>query len=94
MIVSWKSRAAKAIFEGHIPGKGVPPDVIRLLRRKLAQLDSATCLDDVRNPPGNRLHALSGNRQGQWSIRVNDQFRICFIWGQNGPEQVDFLDYH
>ena len=57
-------------------------------------LDSATSLDDLRDPPGNRLEALSGDREGQYSIRVNDQFRLCFVWTEAGPAQVEFVDYH
>lgn len=57
-------------------------------------LDAATELGDLRSPPGNRLEALSGDRQGQHSIRINDQFRICFRWGAKGPENVEIVDYH
>jgi toxin HigB-1 len=57
-------------------------------------LDAAVALDDLRSPPGNRLDALVGNRRGQYSIRVNDQFRICFRWTETGPEGVEIVDYH
>jgi toxin HigB-1 len=63
-------------------------------RRRLARLDSAILLTDLRTPPGNRLHALTGGRKGQWSISINDQYRICFRWGVNGPEEVEIVDYH
>jgi len=62
--------------------------------RKLAMLHRASTLDDLRVPPGNRLEALRGNRSGQHSIRVNDQFRVCFRWRSNGPQDVEIVDYH
>ena len=62
--------------------------------RKLAQLDAAQTLDFLRAPPGNRLEALKGDRKGQCSIRINDQFRVCFRWTPDGPEQVEIVDYH
>ena len=63
-------------------------------RRKLDQLDAAGELTDLGSPPGNRLEVLSGNRKGQHSIRVNDQFRVCFVWTTHGPENVEIVDYH
>jgi len=62
--------------------------------RKLAQLDAAETLDFLRSPPGNRLEALKGSRAGQYSIRVNDQYRLCFRWTKAGPEDVEITDYH
>lgn len=62
--------------------------------RKLAQLDAAHTLEFLRSPPGNRLEALKGGRKGQYSIRINDQFRVCFKWTLDGPEQVAIVDYH
>lgn len=62
--------------------------------RKLQQLDAAATLEFLRSPPGNRLEALSGNRAGQYSIRVNDQWRVCFVWTDAGPVQVEIVDYH
>ena len=62
--------------------------------RKLAQLDAAMSLEFLRSPPGNRLEPLSGDRQGQHSIRINDQWRICFTWTTAGPEEVEIVDYH
>ncbi len=62
--------------------------------RKLDMLNAAGELKDLRSPPGNRLEALSGDRQGQWSIRINDQWRICFIWTDAGPTEVEIVDYH
>ena len=63
-------------------------------RRKLDQLDAATELRDMAAPPGNRLEALNGNRKGQHSIRINDQWRVCFIWTPQGPKDVEIVDYH
>ena len=63
-------------------------------RRKLRQLEIAGRLEDLRVPPGNRLEALKGNRSGQHSIRINDQYRVCFHWTQAGPEDVEIVDYH
>jgi proteic killer suppression protein len=65
-----------------------------MARRKLRQLEIATRLDDLRVPPGNRLEVLRGNRQGQYSIRINDQWRICFRWSGQGAEDVEIVDYH
>jgi proteic killer suppression protein len=66
----------------------------KVATRKLDQLDSVIALDELRAPPGNRLEALSGNRRGQYSIRINEQYRICFIWTDSGPAQVEIADYH
>jgi len=63
-------------------------------RRKLDQLDAATQLRDMAAPPGNRLEALQGNRKGQHSIRINDQWRVCFVWTDDGPKDVEIVDYH
>lgn len=68
--------------------------VLRTALRKLALLDAAVILADLRVPPGNRLEALSGDRKGQHSIRINDQWRVCFVWTENGPEDVEIVDYH
>ena len=62
--------------------------------RKLAILDAAGCLSDLQIPPGNRLEPLKRNRHGQHSIRINDQFRLCFVWTEAGPEEVEIVDYH
>jgi toxin HigB-1 len=63
-------------------------------RRKLEQLEWAARLQDLRIPPGNRLEALQGDRKGQHSIRINDQFRVCFVWTKDGPKEVEIVDYH
>lgn len=66
----------------------------RIALRKIRQLQIAGCLDDLRVPPGNRLEPLKGDRTGQYSIRINDQFRICFEWTEQGPANVEIVDYH
>ena len=66
----------------------------RVARRKLRQLEIAGRLDDLRVPPGNRLEALKGERAGQYSIRINDQYRLCFVWTDGGPAEVEVVDYH
>jgi toxin HigB-1 len=66
----------------------------RVARRKLLMLASAKRLDDLRSPPGNRLEALKADRQGQFSIRVNERYRVCFVWEREGPEEVEIVDYH
>jgi proteic killer suppression protein len=63
-------------------------------QRKLAMLNAATSLDDLKAPPANKLEALKKDREGQYSIRVNDQFRLCFVWTEHGPSDVEFVDYH
>lgn len=68
--------------------------IANVAARKLAQLDAAQTLEFLRSPPGNRLEALKGVRAGQYSIRVNDQFRVCFRWTEAGPEDVEIVDYH
>lgn len=93
-IQSFKDERAKAILDGIHPGKGFPSDLLRVAKRKLEMLDAASVLNDLRVPPGNRLEALSGDRQGQHSIRVNDQFRLVFVWTDGGPADVQFVDYH
>lgn len=74
--------------------KGFPADLLSVTRRKLVMLDSAQTLDDLRVPPANRLELLKGDRAGWHSIRVNDQFRLCFRWTPEGPVDVEFVDYH
>jgi toxin HigB-1 len=90
---SFKNTLTEAAFNGEVR-KGFPADLIKVARRKLGYLNAATVLDDLRALPANRLEALRGSRQGQYSIRVNDQFRICFVWTAEGPKDVEFVDYH
>lgn len=93
MIRGFKDRVTEAVFEGESP-KGFPSDLVKIARRKLGYLDAAIDLRDLGRPPGNRLEALKGDRQGQHSIRINDQFRICFRWTPQGPIDVEVTDYH
>ena len=68
--------------------------IAKVVARKLDMLDAAPTLDTLRSPPGNRLEALKGDRAGQFSIRVNDQWRVCFVWTEAGPDRVELVDYH
>jgi proteic killer suppression protein len=92
-IKSFKDERLGAILARHAPKK-FPANLLATTRRKLVMLDAARKLDDLRAPPANRLEALKGDRAGQYSIRVNDQFRLCFIWTEEGPAEVEFVDYH
>ena len=92
MIRSFKSKDTEALFRLEVSKRFA--QIERQALRKLVQLDLATTLEDMRVPPGNRLEALRGDRRGQWSIRINDQFRICFRWTADGPEDVEIVDYH
>lgn len=74
--------------------RSIDPKIQRVALRKLRQVGSAESLEDLRIPPGNRLEALKGDRAGQHSIRINDQWRICFVWTDAGPEEVEIVDYH
>jgi proteic killer suppression protein len=93
MIVSFGDEVTEAVFQGRQPRR-FPPDLLAVTRRKLFQLHAAARLDDLRVPPANRLEVLQGDRAGQHSIRVNDRFRLCFVWTDAGPEEVQFVDYH
>ncbi|GJE60008.1 type II toxin-antitoxin system RelE/ParE family toxin [Methylobacterium trifolii] len=93
LIQSFANRATEAVYRGQRP-KGFPAEIFAAARRKLAYLDQARDLNDLRAPPGNRLHALLHDRAGQHAIRVNDQYRICFRWTEAGPAEVEIVDYH
>ena len=92
MIRSIKDKRIRAVLEGRAP-KGFPADLVRSAQRKLQMLDSAVLLVELKSPPANRLEALKGDRMGQHSIRINDQWRIAFRW-QDGAEEVEIVDYH
>lgn len=97
MIRSFKNKATEDVFNGKATKAAMrlcPKSLWQIAARKLDQLDSVLSLDELRVPPGNRLEALSGNRQGQHSIRINDQYRICFRWTETGPTDVEITDYH
>jgi len=93
MIESFASEETEKIFRGQV-SKKLPKDVQRTARRKLIYLDDAEDLQDLLAPPGNRLEKLKGDRAGQYSIRINDQWRICFDWVSNKAKNVEIVDYH
>ena len=93
MIQGFKGREAERIWRGEVSRK-LPQDIQRTVRRKLRMLHNAHSLDDLRVPPGNRLEALQGNRAGQHRIRINQQWRICFIWQDGHAVDVEIVDYH
>ncbi len=92
MIQSFRCKHNRSLYEGGDPRRFRAFKSIAV--RKLTQLDAAQTLDFLRSPPGNQLEALRGDRKGQFSIRVNDQFRICFVWTEAGPAEVEIVDYH
>jgi proteic killer suppression protein len=97
MIVSFRDEGTEDVFNGRntqAARKVCPQIVWRIAVRKLDQLDSVELLEDLRIPPGNRLQALRANRSGRYSIRVNDQYRVCFTWSSQGPADVEIVDYH
>jgi proteic killer suppression protein len=93
MITSFADRETERLFQRH-PVRRFPAELHRVMLRKLVQLDAVTALDELRVPPGNRLEKLKGNRAGQYSIRVNDQWRVCFRWKDGAPQDVAIVDYH
>ena len=93
MIRSFVCKETEKIFNQERSGK-LPGDIQRRALRKLLLIDAADELNDLRVPPGNRLEALSGNRKGQHSIRINERYRICFVWTDLGPDDVEVVDYH
>ncbi len=97
MIYSFKNKGTEDIFNGKSTKdarKICPKNIWKIGSRKLDQLDSALKLNDLLIPPGNRLESLSGSRRGQHSIRINDQYRVCFMWAEEGPKYVEITDYH
>jgi proteic killer suppression protein len=93
MILSFADRETETVWRG-IRSRRFPPDLQDAALRKLRLLDAASRLDDLKVPPGNRLEALKGDRKGQHSIRINNQWRICFHWIEGGAEDVEIVDYH
>ena len=93
MIRSFRCKETEKVWQGQA-GRKFPGNIQDRALRKLRQLDAALTMDDLKNPPGNRLEALKGDRKGQWSIRVNDQWRICFRWSEGDANEVEMVDYH
>lgn len=93
MIRSFASRDTERLWRRERV-RSLDPRIQRVALRKLRQVGSAAALEELRVPPGNRLEALRGDRAGQHSIRINDQWRICFVWTDAGPEEVEIVDYH
>jgi proteic killer suppression protein len=92
MIRSFKCEYTDALSKGHHVKKFV--NIAKVARRKLRQLEIANQLNDLKVPPGNRLEALKGTQSGQYSIRINDQWRVCFHWNDGGADNVEIVDYH
>jgi len=93
MIQSFADAETELIWAGNRSRK-LPSDIQGVALRKLRLINAARMIGDLRVPPGNRLESLKGDRAGQWSIRINDQWRICFIWDEGGPRDVEIVDYH
>lgn len=91
-IQSFRCPDTESLFAGRHPKRF--RNIEAVAQRKLQMLDAACELHDLRAPPGNRLEALSGKRAGQHSVRINDQWRVCFVWSPSGPEAVEIVDYH
>ena len=93
MIRSSRDRESERLFRRE-RNRALPPKLQRVALRKLVQLDAADSLEDPRVPPGNRLEALRGDRKGQHSIRVNERWRVCFVWREGDAHEVEIVDYH
>ncbi len=93
MIETFANSSTQAVFEGQSP-RQFPPNILRVAERKLKMIDAAADVRDLRSPPGNRLEALKGNRKGQYSIRINDQWRVCFTFEKDSAYNVEITDYH
>ena len=93
MIRSFRDKRTETIYQGR-RARGLAVEIQKRARRKLRMIDAATVIDDLRIPPSNRLEKLKGDRRGQHSIRINDQWRICFVWNDNSASDVEIVDYH
>lgn len=93
MIKTFKNNDAKSVFSDG-KSKRIPADVLRRARRKLFAIDAAQRIEDLRTPPGNRLHPLEADRKGQYSLSINDQWRICFVFENGNAYDVEIRDYH
>lgn len=97
MIRRFKDKGTEDIFNGNntkSARRSCPQSLWQIAARKLDQLDSVVLLEELRIPPGNRLEVLAGDRAGQYSIRINEQYRICFVWSDREPDEVEIVDYH
>jgi proteic killer suppression protein len=97
MIKSFANSGTEDVFNGRntkAARKTCPRELWRVAARKLEQLDSVSLLEEMTIPPGNRLEPLAGERKGQFSIRINEQYRLCFSWSDDGPDSVEIVDYH
>ena len=98
MIVSFRDSGTEAIFDGTIANKkarrSLPMNLWKIAQRKFTVMAGTLDLDDLKVPPNNHLEALEDDREGQHSIRINDQYRICFVWTEQGPTEVEVVDYH
>jgi proteic killer suppression protein len=97
VIRSFADAGTEDVFNGlnsKAARKACPRNLWAVATRKLEQIDSVEGLDELRVPPGNRLEALTGDRRGQYSVRINDQYRVCFAWRGDGPDAVEIVDYH
>ncbi|MDS3860991.1 type II toxin-antitoxin system RelE/ParE family toxin [Thermosynechococcaceae cyanobacterium BACA0444] len=93
MIRSFKCNETKKVFEG-LKSRYFPPDIHATAQRKLLMVHAANKIQDLKIPPGNRLEKLVGDREGQYSIRINSQWRVCFNWTEGNADQVEIVDYH
>ena len=93
MVLSWADSNTEAIWNGSFVKK-LPHDIQRTAKRKLVHIHAAITIDDLKIPPGNRLEKLTGDRKDNWSIRINDQWRICFRWENGNAYDVEIVDYH
>lgn len=93
MILGTRGKLASGAMSGRY-GKGFPATLTKRTRAMLTALDATVALEDLRFPPGNHLEALKGDRTGQHSVRINNQWRICFVWTEKGPDEVEIVDYH
>ena len=93
MISGFKDQETEKVWEGNV-SRRLPNDIQAIARRKLRMLNNAHRLDDLRVPPANRLEALKGKRKGRYSIRINDQWRICFVWADGNASEVEIVNYH
>jgi toxin HigB-1 len=97
MLLSFANRATEDIYDGKNSAEArrlLPRNLWDIAVRKLDQIDASVSLDDLRVPPGNRLEALKADRNGQYSIRINNQYRICFVWNETDASNVEIVDYH